>query len=235
MVRDVEDVEDASEGAVVEQVRSENPAAAAGIESGNLIVEFDGERVRSARQLTWLVHETPAGRSVSATVVRDESCVSLSVAPARGPGVMGILPDEAVRALDDGVRDLRYSLRLDLDRSEPYFDFGFTSRRGRLGASVDTMSDQVADYFSVDGGGVLVTSVQDDSVAATVGLQAGDIITAIDDRVVDDVPAFRRRLAGVAPGEEIVISIVRDRVERSLTATLEPERRRRSRRRVRAI
>ncbi len=98
------------------------------------------------------------------------------------------------------------------------------------------MSDQLADYFAVDAGGVLVTSVQDDSVAAAVGLQAGDVITAIDDHAVDDVPALRRRLAGVAPGEEIVISVVRDRTELSLTATLKvPKERRRPRRRARAI
>lgn len=68
----------------IEEVRLESPAETAGFESGDLIVEFDGERVRSARQLTRLVQETPAGRSVPATVVRDESHASLSVAPARG-------------------------------------------------------------------------------------------------------------------------------------------------------
>ena len=231
-VRDVEGGEDPSEGAVVEDVRSESPADAAGFESGDLIVEFDGERVRSARQLTRLVQETPAGRSVAATVVRAESRMSLNVTPERGRGVMTMLPDEAVRALDHGVRDLRNSLRRDPERVERYFDFGFTPRRGRLGVSVDAIGDQLADYFGVESGrGVLVTSVQSDSVAAAAGLQAGDVITAIDDRAVDDVPALRRRIARVEPGEEIVISVVRDRTQMSLTATFEaPEERRRSRR-----
>ncbi len=120
-VRDVEGGEDPSEGAVVEDVRSESPADAAGFESGDLIVEFDGERVRSARQLTRLVQETPAGRSVAATVVRAESRMNLNVTPERGRGVMTMLPDEAVRALDHGVRDLRQSLRRDPERVERYF------------------------------------------------------------------------------------------------------------------
>ncbi len=115
---------------------------------------------------------------------------------------------------------------------ERYFDFGFTPRRGRLGVSVDAIGDQLADYFGVESGrGVLVTSVHNDSVAAAAGLQAGDVITAIDDRAVDDVPALRRRIARVEPGEEIVISVVRDRTQMSLTAMFEaPEARRRSRR-----
>ncbi len=98
--------------------------------------------------------------------------------------------------------------------------------------SVDAIGDQLADYFGVESGrGVLVTSVQNDSVAAAAGLQAGDVITAIDDRAVDDVSALRRRLARVEPGEKIVISVVRDRTQMSVTAMFEaPEERRRSRR-----
>ena len=84
---------------------------------------------------------------------------------------MTMLPDEAVRALDHGVRDLRNSLRRDAERVARYFDFGFTLRRGRLGVSVDAIGDQLADYFGVESGrGVLVTSVQNDSVAAAAGL-----------------------------------------------------------------
>ena len=143
-----------------------------------------------------------------------------------------MLPDAVLRALDNRGRELRYSLRRNPERDERGFDFSFLRPPGRLGVSVDTISGQLADYFGVsDGDGVLVTSVRDDSVAAAAGLCAGDVITAIDGRVVDDVTALRRRLAGVEPGEEIVISIVRDRMATSEA----PGERRRSRWRGRAI
>ena len=50
-VRDVEESDGTREGAVVSDVRGDSPAETAGLEAGDVIVEFDGERVRGARQL----------------------------------------------------------------------------------------------------------------------------------------------------------------------------------------
>ena len=75
-----------TEGAVVEAVREGSPAGEAGVEPGDVVVEFDGERVRSARQLSRLVQETPAGRAVSATIVRDGARVDVDVVPEAGRG-----------------------------------------------------------------------------------------------------------------------------------------------------
>lgn len=59
------------DGAYVEGVNDESPAAVAGFEVGDIVTAFDGERVRGARQLARLVRETPVGRTVTATVERD--------------------------------------------------------------------------------------------------------------------------------------------------------------------
>ena len=68
-IRDVEESDSktakaAGAGVIVEEVATDSPAEKAGIRKGDVIVEFDGERVRSVRQLTRLVQETPAGRTV---------------------------------------------------------------------------------------------------------------------------------------------------------------------------
>src|SRR5262245_49080071 len=49
-------------GVFIEDVQEDSPAAKAGIKDGDVVVEFDGERVRSTRQFTRLVQETPADR-----------------------------------------------------------------------------------------------------------------------------------------------------------------------------
>src|SRR4030095_14238398 len=49
----------ASDGVLVDSVRESTPASRAGLKNGDVVVEFDGERPRSARQLTRLVRETP--------------------------------------------------------------------------------------------------------------------------------------------------------------------------------
>ncbi len=84
-VRDFNDDEvkagKATAGIVVEDVEADSPAQKAGFKAGDIVVEFDGERVRSTRQFIRLVQETPAGRPVQAAAMRDGQRVTLSVQP----------------------------------------------------------------------------------------------------------------------------------------------------------
>ena len=85
-IRDVEDSDSktakgAATGVIVEEVATESPAEKAGIRKGDVIVEFDGERVRSVRQLTRLVQETPAGRTVPAVLQREGQRTTVSITP----------------------------------------------------------------------------------------------------------------------------------------------------------
>ena len=229
-IHDVEETEAEAlaEGAVVGEVREQSPASRAGLEPGDVVVEFDGERVRSALQLSRLVQETPAGRSVSATIIRNENLVEVEIVPTRGPAWLAAIEQPLLRA----GRDLRlavpggsgFGLRFDLD---------LFSRRGRLGAEVTELSPQLAEYFGVDEG-VLVTTVRDASVAAQAGLQAGEVITAIGYQPVEDVGDLRRRIAEIDPGDAFTIHVMRDRSQLSLDGRFEEDPARR-RRRGRAI
>ena len=71
-------------GAVVDDVRAGSAAEKAGIKKGDVITEFDGEKVRGVRHLSRLVTETPDGRTVKASVQRDGKRVDLSVTPESG-------------------------------------------------------------------------------------------------------------------------------------------------------
>ena len=51
-------------GVRIEEVDQDSPAAKAGLREGDIVIEVDGDRVRSARQFSRLIQETPAGRSV---------------------------------------------------------------------------------------------------------------------------------------------------------------------------
>jgi membrane-associated protease RseP (regulator of RpoE activity) len=69
-------------GVAVEEVMKESAAEKAGVKAGDVVVQFDGENVRSAAQLTRLVRETAAGRTVKMGVIRDGKRMDLDVAPA---------------------------------------------------------------------------------------------------------------------------------------------------------
>ena len=67
-------------GAVVNEVKPDSPAAKSGVQKNDVIVEFDGERVRSVAELRRLVRETPPSRTVKIKLIRDGHPRTLSVA-----------------------------------------------------------------------------------------------------------------------------------------------------------
>ena len=82
-IRDVDgsDKTKAAAGVVIESVDEDSPASKAGLKTGDIVTEFDGERVRSVRQFTRLVSETPEGRTVATVVMRDGQRVTVNVTP----------------------------------------------------------------------------------------------------------------------------------------------------------
>lgn len=227
-IADLEPADAAQRGARVSEVRDEGPAARAGVQAGDVITEFDGERVRSARQLSRLVSETPAGRTVDVTLTREGTPMTLKVTPERRDDRFGSRgPEGQVSPHLYGKQPplyqwpeprSRFRLPSRPEERQEWFErfhpemwdqevFG-PAGRGRLGIVAQALSPQLAEYFGTKEG-VLVSSVRDDSPAARAGLRAGDVITAIDGEKVDS-PADLVRAAARAEGS-LTIAYVRDR------------------------
>jgi serine protease Do len=220
-------------GVRVDGVDEDSPAAKAGVKEGDVVVEFDGERVRSARQLTRLVQETPEGRSVKMTVTRGAARQTVDITPeASTAAAWNFRVEPEFRAeIERGLRGWRERP----DRGGPMFDFrwrepaerrfdgvpGMPPARGRLGVQVETLSDQLADFFGVKGGGVLVSSVTADSPAQKAGLKAGDVITAVNGTAVRDAGELVEELGESGDGREVRLDVVRDKKSTTVTATLE--------------
>lgn len=222
-------------GAVIEDVRADSPAESAGLKAGDVLIEYDGERVRGVRHLTRLVRETPDGRKVQATVVRDGQKTTVTVVPreSRGFSFEGSPDLENLgRRLQD-LEKLGRTVRPQIPirpapaprgRTSPPSAWAFEDLLGsgssRLGISIDTLSPQLAEYFGTKEG-VLVTAVTDDSVAAKAGLKAGDVITAFNGSAVDDTADLRRRVQEVKENGEFTIAVMRDRKPLTLKGKLE--------------
>lgn len=218
-------------GVVVEDVQEDSPAATAGFREGDVVVEFDGERVRSTRQFTRLVQETPAGREVQAVVVRDGSRTTLTVAPAasEGRGFRFYHDEEGPRFHIAPAPPAPPAPPT--PPSPPAFEFfpqleRFFGSGGRLGISVDALSDQLAEYFGT-GDGVLVTSVSSGSAAEKAGVKAGDVIVSINGSTVDSPSDLSRRVGRLQDGDEFTLEIVRNKQKQTLTGTIEAPRARR--------
>lgn len=80
-----------AQGALVAKVFADSPAAKAGVEVGDVIVEFDGQRIRKSNDLPSIVAATPVGKAVRLTLVRAGSQKTVDVTIAK-------LEEEAVEA-----------------------------------------------------------------------------------------------------------------------------------------
>ena len=239
---DSTDAKEPKTGVVIEVVTPDGPADKAGMKAGDAIAEFDGERVRSTRQFSRLVQETPGGRSVPVVLTRAGQRVTVTVTPERS--TFG--DDFSMRMLDTPRARLAIpptpppppaaprAPRPPAFASPdfPFELFGRTRSTGRLGITLEDLDTQLAEYFGVKEG-VLVKSVAADSAASKAGLKAGDVITSINGRHVYDSSDITRALDRMESSGELTIEVTRDRKTQTLKGKLEMQETR-TRTRVRA-
>src|SRR5438093_135767 len=221
-IRDIESSDKAG-GVVIEEVRKDGPADKAGLKQADVIVEFDGEHVRSARQFTRLVQETVPGRTVKATVVHDGQRKDVQLTPDDHGDGMSVFFDNNMH---EYFGDLNRGLGRLNDRFQNFNFDNFSlalpqlDGRGRLGVSVEELTPQLATYFGAKDG-VLVSTVSDDSPASRAGLKAGDVITRVNGEPVRARADLLRALRDAGESGEMTIGIVRDKKESTITAKIE--------------
>src|SRR6266849_6766735 len=172
-------------GALVSSVVEGSPAAKAGIKPGDVITEYDGRKVARSDELPRVVAESPVGREVPVTVIRDGTRVSLRATIAK-------LDDghEAKAASTGGSKDDKPTLGLSLESLSPA-----DARERGLG----------------ERGGVLVRGVQDGSPAANAGLRAGDVISEINRTPVKSAADVRQAMAKRPKDKPALFLVHRDR------------------------
>jgi serine protease Do len=202
-------------GAIVEDVQADSPAARAGMKAGDVIVSFDGEKVRSARHLSRLIEETPAGRDVETTVMRAGEKVAMKMAPVATDFFSSFQPLMRQRF---GSADAFRFYAPKIDPGSGFYGNFVNRRFGWSGVTVQDLTGQLGEYFGAREG-VLVTAVEDGSAAKTLGLKAGDVITKIGDYSIRSTADWWRRMT-TASGE-MVVTIVRDKKEMTLKGKIE--------------
>jgi serine protease Do len=195
-------------GAIITEVRPNTPASTAGLQVGDVVTSFDGERVRSSRHLARLIEETPEGRDVPIEVMRKGTSMTLRVSP-RPPDRFSFGEYTVLNRLQDRFPTERFDYRGPGD----FFVWNDFARAARVGVQVQDLSGQLGEYFGTSSG-ALVTSVDENSPAKTAGLKAGDVITAINGQPIRTGADVRRRLASV--DGKATLTLMRDRKEMTL-------------------
>jgi serine protease Do len=245
-VTDVSDSKEAKPGVSIESVDPGGPADKAGVKAGDIVTDFDGERVRSVRQFTRLVQETTPDHAVPVVLSRAGQRVTVNITPERSSGVSIQGDDFNMRLLDTPMARLATPPTPPPAPAAPRapriptiigpgtpLELFSVRNPGRLGITIESLDTQLAEYFGVKDG-VLVKSVAADSVAARAGLKAGDVITSVNGRKVYDASDVTRALDRTETNGDVTIEVTRDKKTLTLKGKLEA-RDTRARTRVRTI
>lgn len=202
-------------GVVVTSVAQGSPAERVGLKVNDVILKFDGEQVTTYRKLQRLLGESAAEQNVRLTVSRSGAEQEISVTLGRRRDSLQRLSEiYGAQTSPEARRSLEQ-----LQRSQAV-TFGWGRR---IGVSTTQLTKQLAEYFGVTGeGGLLVTSVTENSPASRAGLKAGDIIMAVDGEKIESSGDLSRALSRKTEGD-VTLTVMRERNQRSLRVT--PEKR----------
>jgi serine protease Do len=169
-------------GALVAGVTEESPAALAGIEPGDVILEFDGRKVSAMHELPRMVADEPIGKEVPLLILRKGAEQTLTV-------TLGRLEDtEEVAALDEDAP------HAEADEPAPPPVIA-----GPLGLTLADLSPTLRTEFGIEDEvkGVVVTEVAENSAAAEKRVQAGDVIIEISQEPVANPGDVESRIAAL--------------------------------------
>jgi len=171
-------------GAIIRDV-FDGPAKDAGLKTMDVIVMFDGKEVADSGALVRIVGGTPVGSTVKTIVLRDGKRMSIDV-------VLGQRPEPNALAQGDKPAEPEQQGLLGMQLSEITPDM----------RSDMNLSDEVT--------GVLLLSVEADSLAAASGLAAGDVITDAAQNPVEEIADLVEQVENATDaGRESLLLLVR--------------------------
>ena len=181
---------DSARGALVSGVVAGGPVDNGEIRAGDVILAFDGVPVREMRDLPRAVAESPVGKAVDVTVLRDGKEQTVQV-------TLGRLEDSpADEQVEEGAAPEGQEPVPDGDQGEEQNGEVQSGPAIALGMTIAPLDDERRAEFSIDDSieGVVITEVEGGSAAAGKGLKPGDVIVEVAQDFVDNPTAVRERI-----------------------------------------
>jgi serine protease Do len=167
-------------GAIISDLVKGGPAAKAGIKSGDVVIRFNGKKITSSRQFRYLVAATPPGTEVHIIVLRHGKKKEINVK-------LGTLKSQHI-----AVKNKKKLQKL----------FGF---------NVAQINSRTIKKYNLPEAiqGVLVTSVNNFSAAASAGLRPGDVILAMNGKKIDGLDSFNNIASKLKKGDSVFLRVQR--------------------------
>ena len=169
-------------GALIAEVMQGSPAEQSGLESGDIVLEYNNDPVRLSSDLPPLVGRTPVGESARLTVLRGGREIMLDV-------TIGRLPEDG-----------------ETEAAPEVGDSGAPSQ-DPLGLTVEPLTPEMASAAGVQGGVLVARVVQ--GPAAEAGIRPRDIITEINREQVRSLEDFRQATSKLPANRAVSVRVVR--------------------------
>jgi serine protease Do len=185
-----------SRGALVGEVIADSPAAAAGIQSGDIITAFNGKVVENTSILRNTVAQTLVGKTVKVDLLRNKKTMTLDVKITEQPKEVAQADGETVQ--------------------------GDNKNTALAGVEVRNLTSEIARQLGLPPGtsGAVIAGVEPGSAAEEAGLQEGDVIMEINRQPVRNTGDFKRLSGKLLKKNSILLLI--NRQGRKLFIAIQP-------------
>ena len=212
-------------GAVVTLIDHDAPAAQAGVRVNDVVLQVNGQAVEGAEQFTRMLREVPAGRSVSLVISRDGAVQTIAVQLADRKK----MEHDVWNRLDNGSDQSTSAPGMgifsggsgDVPSGGFHIPFVGTSTLN-VGALVEPLASQMADYLGVQGG-LMIKQIARKSQAEAAGLKAFDVILKVGADGIATTADWDRALRA-NQGKPVQVTILRDRRQQTVTLQVDTKR-----------
>ncbi|MBM4145348.1 MAG: DegQ family serine endoprotease [Nitrospira sp.] len=166
-------------GVLVGDVVESGPAEKAGLQRGDVIIEFDGKKIEEPTQLRNMVANTPPNKEISLKIIRENTMEIKKATISELPADMQKSSKAEYNNLLKGVSVQELTLEM--------------SGKLRLPKKLK---------------GVIVSDVDEDSNAATMLLQ-GDVIQEINRQKITNVVEYEKVVSRIKPESDILLLVFR--------------------------
>jgi serine protease Do len=171
-----------TKGVLITEVFPGDPADEAGIKPKDIVLEINGKKVETSRELSWMIADIGVGEKVRILLLRDGRKKTITVKIAKR--------DEAKIASGRTIQE----------------------QKSELGIRVSNLTAEMARRFEIqEVEGIIVVEVEPASKGDEAGVRTGDIIREINHRVIKTVDDYTKAVGAIEEGETINLFIQRMR------------------------
>jgi len=168
-------------GALVSQVAPESPASRAGLKSGDVLRELNGQKILNGSSLQVAVSQIAPGNTLSLGILRDGKPETIKITLGEFHGASDVA--------ENNPADARQG--------------------GKLGLAIDEITPQLREQFNIPEqvNGALVSGVRPGSPAEEAGIAAGDIILELNRHPATDLEKLSREIHALPAGKDILLLV----------------------------